>query len=239
MSEAEYSYERLAEDIWVCTSENHRFGTDAFLLTDFTKYKKKDIVCELGTGCGIIPMIMSRVDPPQMIYAVDIQENAIEQLNLGIKKSRAANIIPVCADLKVLWDSAPLGNCTLVVCNPPYKAADAGIQSGIMSQKIARHEIMCGIDDVCLAASRLLRFGGRLCMCNRPERLPDVITAMKNNDIEPKRLRFVSNNPSQAPWLFLIEGKKGSKPFMNIEKQLYMQGENGYSDEVKRIYRID
>jgi tRNA1(Val) A37 N6-methylase TrmN6 len=75
-------------------------------------------------------------------------------------------------------------------------------------------------------------------MCNRPERLGDVISAMKAADIEPKLLRFVSNTPEQAPWLFLIEGKKGGKPYMKVAPQLYMQGKDGYSDEVKKIYRL-
>ncbi len=73
-------------------------------------------------------------------------------------------------------------------------------------------------------------------MCNRPERLSDVIFAMKNNDIEPKRLRMVSKNPEEAPWLFLIEGKKGSKPFMKIEPQLYIRSGDGFSDELRKIY---
>ena len=196
-------------------------------------------MCELGTGCGIISLIMSRENAPSEIYAVDIQENAIEQLKLGIEKSGLTNIIPVCADLKELWDGAPLGRCSLVVCNPPYKAANAGIESALTSQRIARHEVLCDINDVCCAAAKLLKFGGRLCMCNRPERLADVIAAMRENDIEPKLLRFVSNTPEQAPWLFLIEGKKGSKPYMKVAKPLYMQGENGYSDEVKKIYRLN
>ena len=75
-------------------------------------------------------------------------------------------------------------------------------------------------------------------MCNRPERLGDVISAMKAADIEPKLLRFVSNTPEQAPWLFLIEGKKGSKPYMKVAPSLFMQGEDGYSDEVKKIYKL-
>ncbi len=233
-----YTYEKLSDNIWVCASEDHRFGTDAFLLSDFTNYKRNDLVCELGTGCGIVSLIMSRKEPPKKIYAVDIQENAIEQLRLGIEKSRLTNIIPVCADLKTLWDTAPFGQCSLVVCNPPYKAANAGIESKLTSQRIARHEILCNINDVCRAADRLLKFGGRLCMCNRPERLGDVITAMKSNNIEPKLLRFVSNTPEQAPWLFLIEGKKGSKPYMKVAPQLYMTGDNGYSDEVKKIYKL-
>lgn len=237
---ADFNFEKLSEKIYVCASENHRFGTDAFLLADFSEYRKKDIVCDLGTGCGIIPLIMARGDmPPQRIYAVDIQENAIEQLNAGLEKSSDVDFIePVCADMKNLWNDAPLGKCSLVTCNPPYKATNAGMESLIPSQRIARHEIMCNIDDVCRAADRLLKFGGRLCICNRPERLADVITAMKNHHIEPKKIRFVSKNPNEAPWLFLIEGKKGSKPFLKIMPSLYTHNGSEYSDEMKRIYKL-
>ena len=203
----EYKYEKLTDKIYVCASSEHRFGTDAFLLADFSQYRRKDRVCDLGTGCGIIPLIMQKKMPPQVIYAVDIQENAIEQLKLGIEKSGVS-----------------------------YKAVNAGFESVITSQKIARHEIMCNIDDVCRASSKLLKFGGRLCVCNRPERLADVICAMRDNNIEPKRIRFVSKNPESAPWLFLVEGKKGSKPFMQVEPQLYIRSENGFTEELERIY---
>jgi tRNA1(Val) A37 N6-methylase TrmN6 len=179
---------------------------------------------------------MQKKRPPQVTYAVDIQEGAIEQLRLGIEKSEVSGIVPVCADLKELWEDAPLGQLDLVTCNPPYKAVNAGFESVITAQRIARHEIMCNIDDVCAAAEKLLKFGGRLCVCNRPERLSDVIFAMKNHNIEPKRIRFVSKTPEDAPWLFLIEGKKGSKPFMQVEPQLYIRSENGFSEELQKIY---
>lgn len=234
----EYKFEKLTDKLIVCASSDHRFGTDAFLLADFSGYRQKDSVCDLGTGCGIIPMIMQKKMPPKITYAVDIQEGAINQLKLGLERSETSGIVPICADLKELWDGAPLGKLDLVTCNPPYKAADSGFESVIDAQKIARHEIMCTIDDVCAAASRLLKFGGRLCVCNRPERLSDVIFAMKKHNIEPKRLRMVSKTPEDAPWLFLIEGKKGSKPFMKIEPQLYIRSGDGFSDELKKIYSI-
>ena len=234
----EYKYEKLTDKIYVCASNEHRFGTDAFLLADFSQYRQKDKVCDLGTGCGIIPLIMQKKMPPQIIYAVDIQENAVAQLKLSIEKSGVSGIVPICADMRELWEDAPLGQLDLVICNPPYKAVNAGIESVITSQKIARHEIMCNIDDVCRCSSKLLKFGGRLCVCNRPERLADVICAMRNNGIEPKRIRFVSKNPESSPWLFLIDGKKGSKPFMKIEQQLYIRSGNGFTDELKKIYEI-
>ncbi|MBE6857531.1 MAG: methyltransferase [Ruminococcus sp.] len=232
----EYKYEKLNDKIYVCASSDHRFGTDAFLLAHFSEYRQKDKACDLGTGCGIIPLIMQKSRPPQITYAVDIQEGAIEQLKLGMERSETSGIVPVCADLKELWEGAPLGQLDLVTCNPPYKAVNAGYESVITAQRIARHEIMCNIYDVCESASKLLKFGGRLCVCNRPERLSDVIDAMKKSGIEPKRLRFVSKNPDEAPWLFLIEGKKGSKPFMKVEPQLYIRTENGFSEELQRIY---
>lgn len=235
---SEYKYEKLTDKIYVCASSDHRFGTDAFLLAYFSGYRQKDRACDLGTGCGIIPLIMQKIRPPQITYAVDIQESAINQLRLGLDKSETKGIVPICADLKELWENAPLGQLDLVTCNPPYKAANSGFESEINSQRIARHEIMCNIDDVCKAASKLLKYGGRLCMCNRPERLSDVVSAMKNNNIEPKRLRFVSKNPNEAPWLFLIEGKKDSKPFMQVESQLYIRSESGFSEELQRIYNI-
>ncbi|MCM1314160.1 MAG: methyltransferase [Prevotella sp.] len=232
----DYKYEKLTDKIYVCASNEHRFGTDAFLLADFSQYRKKDKVCDLGTGCGIIPLIMQKKLPPEIIYAIDIQEGAIEQLKAGIEKSQVTGIVPICADFKELWENAPVGRLDLVTCNPPYKAVNAGFESAITAQRIARHEIMCNIDDVCHCAGKLLKFGGRLCICNRPERLADVICAMRNNDIEPKKIRFVSKNPESAPWLFLIEGKKGSKPFMQIETQLYIRNETGFSEELERIY---
>jgi len=231
-----FEFEKLSDNISVCVSQEHGFGTDAFLLADFCQHKQKDIACDLGTGCGIIPLILQRNAPPKITYAVDIQEQAIEQLEISLEKNKIDTIKPVCADLKELWKDAPLDICSLVTCNPPYKASNAGIESSIDAHKIARHEILCNIDDVCRAAARLLKFGGRLCICNRPERLSDVIFAMKNNGIEPKRLRFVSKNENTAPWLFLIEGKKGSKPFMQVMPQMYVWNGNNYSKEMEAIY---
>jgi tRNA1(Val) A37 N6-methylase TrmN6 len=233
-----FRFEKLSENIDICVSSEHGFGTDAFLLTHFSGYRQKDKACDLGTGCGIIPLLMQRSMPPEVVYAVDIQKQAIDQLKISIEKNKTQGVIPINCDLKELWEDAPLGQLSLVTCNPPYKAANAGIESCLTAHKIARHEVLCNIDDVCRAASRLLKFGGRLCICNRPERLCDVISAMKNNGIEPKRLRFVSKNPETAPWLFLIEGKKGSKPFLKVMPQLYVWNQNGYTGELQEIYSM-
>lgn len=232
----EYKFELLRNEIEICVSNEHKFGTDAFLLADFTAPRRKDKVCDLGTGCGIIPLLMHIGFAPKIIYGVDIQSQAVEQFNISVKRNKLENIIPIRADLKELWENAPLGGLDVVTCNPPYKAANAGIESCLSAQRIARHEILCDIYDVCRAAERLLKFGGKLCLCNRPERLADVVSAMKSSNIEPKALRFVCKDSESAPWLFLIEGRKCGKPFMKVLPQLYINGSDGFSEELLSIY---
>lgn len=233
---ASASYEKLSEYISVCITPEHRFGTDAFLLAYFASPRKKDTVCDLGTGCGIIPLLMLRDCSPRLIYAVDIQQQAIEQLKDSLRVSGLeGKIIPLLADLKEMG-CLPAGAFDVVTCNPPYKAGGTGILSELAAEQIARHEVLCTMEDVCNAAARLLKYGGRLCICQRPERLADVISAMRAADIEPKRLRFVAKTLTSAPWLFLLEGKKGSKPFMQVEPMLSVYDGDEFSVEMSRIY---
>ncbi len=229
--------EHLSSDISVICSKSHGFGSDAILLADFAECKKYDTACDLGTGCGIIPLIWCSKGNAKSITAVDIQPLATSQLTRAIEKNNLNEKINVItADLKLLKGTVPFGSFDLVTMNPPYKSCNTGILSDSEADKIARHEILCDIYDICNTASKLLKHGGRFCLCNRPERLCDVIDAMRKYGIEPKRIRFVSKNYTCAPWLFLIEGKKGSKPFIKILPQLYMHDLNGnYSEELIRI----
>lgn len=235
----QYSYEKLNEKIVVCVSDVHRFGTDAFLLADYAKPRHKDTVVDLCTGCGIVPMVLAKRFEPSKIYAVEIQQDAYLQCCNSIDKSETkTSIIPLHINLKDINNNdIPNGSIDVVTCNPPYKLNDTGIKNQIDQQTIARHEVECTIDDVCKISSKMLRFGGKLVLCQRPERLCDVITAMKNNGIEPKSIRFVSKQSDTAPWLFLIEGKKGAKPFLKIEQHFYMYDENNeYTQQLKDIY---
>ncbi|MCD7772115.1 MAG: methyltransferase [Oscillospiraceae bacterium] len=234
-----FSYESLGAGYNVCISQVHRFGTDAFLLANFAGARHKDKVADLCSGNGIIALLLSRDYQPAGIYAVEIQETAYTQLEKSIEASpdEAKKIIPIRSDLKE-W-TAP-EKLDLITCNPPYKADGAGIRNDSEASVIARHETACTIYDVCECAARSLKYGGRLCICNRPERLADVIEAMRKNKIEPKRLRTVHKDKSSEPWLILVEGRLGGSPFMRIEKPLLIKGENGesYSEEMKRIYRL-
>ncbi len=235
MNYNDLTYEKLGERYKVCISTEHRFGTDAFLLADFAGARHKDICADLCTGSGIIALLLDKKYSPKKTYAVEIQKKAYDQLCLSIEASKAeATMIPVNADLKEWRCDEELD---LITCNPPYKLDNTGAKNESEAVSIARHEMMCTIGDVCKAAKRNLKFGGRLCVCNRPERLCDIITAMKENGIEPKRLRTVHKNPNCAPWLVLVEGKKGAKAFLNIERPLFVRtADGGISEEVQQIY---
>lgn len=225
--------------ITMYVSENHRFGTDAFLLAYYAGVRPDSVVCDLCTGCGIIPLIFCKNIKPQLIYAVDIQEEAIELLKMSIAKNELENRVqPVLADLRET-DKLPIAleSMDIVTANPPYMTSGSGYEKLARPQAIARHELMCNIDDVCHAAGRLLKYGGLLKMCHRPERLADVLNAMRENKIEPKSITFVYNRVIEKPWLFLVTGKKGAKSGMIVEKPMILRNDDtSYTREYTKLY---
>lgn len=237
----EYTFEPLGERLKICVTPDHKFGTDAFLLSDFAAPRRRDIACDLGTGCGIIPVLWFRREEtsPKIAYAVELQQKAADQLAVTLREGGIpeGRIVPVHADLRELRGRLPAGTMDVITCNPPYKTAGTGIMSETAADQIARHETMCSIEDVCAAARHLLKFGGKLCICQRPERLVDVIAAMRHEKLEPKRLRFVQQKPDTPPWLFLLEGRRGGKPFLQVDAPLIIEGEGGFSRELLRIYQ--
>ncbi len=235
---SQYKIESLGSGCFVAVSEQHTFGTDAVLLSDFSSPNKNDIVCDMGTGCGIVPMLLVRNGMGKHITAIEIQQNGYEQALESVALSNAEDKVSVInGDIRKIKELLPHAGFNVVIMNPPYKAFNGGIESKAESSRIARHEVTCTIDDVTKAAAHLLNFGGRLCICNRPERLADTIVSMRNNGIEPKRLRFVSKKADTAPWLFMIEGKKGSKSFMKVEPPLALYTDSGeLCCEVMNIY---
>ncbi|MDR0974407.1 MAG: methyltransferase [Ruminococcus sp.] len=212
--------ENLGKGFEIFISKDHRFGTDALLLAEFTAARRKDNVIDLGTGCGIIPFVLLRDFGVSSVTAVDISPEAIELLKLSVKANDIGNITPINADLRNL-SSEYNGKFDIVTCNPPYKAVGTGITNADEAKLRARHEISCTQDDVCIAAYKLLKSGGKLCMINRTERLADVISAMRSAKIEPKRLKMIAKDEFSKPVLFLIEGKKDGKPFLNIEPSIF------------------
>lgn len=220
-------------------SEDHRFGTDAFLLAFYAGIRKDSVVCDLCTGCGIVPLIFCKNARAGKIYAVDIQEEAIGLLKKTIAENGLDDvIIPVLCDLRtVSQDKIVFESVDIVTANPPYLVEGSGGERLSKAQAIARHELMCDINDVCRAASRLLKYGGTLKMCHRPERIADVICAMRANNIEPKSITFVHNTVHEKPWLFLITGKKGGAAGMIAEKPMILRNDDlSYTEEYARLY---
>ena len=164
--------EYLSRDLGLIVSKEHTFGTDALLLADFASPKRYDICCDFGTGCGIIPMLWCRDGCGKEISAVEIQEKACSQLTRSVKANDLQDKLFVYnADLKEAPRIFPCGKFDVITMNPPYKAENAGIKSQKENEKIARHETLCNLRDITKAASKLLKFGGKLCICIRPERL--------------------------------------------------------------------
>ncbi len=234
--------EDLGEGVSVVVSKEHTFGTDAMLLASFADPKRNDKACDFGSGCGIIPFLWLRDGKCESIDAVEIQENACGQMTRSLKINNAEKIKIHNQDLKSL-NGFSKGAYDLVTMNPPYKIAGGGIKNAGEGTTIARHETACTIEDIMKSASALLRFGGKMCICHRPERVFDAMTAMRNNGIEPKRLRFVSKTGETQPWLVLIEGKRGAKNGLKVEGNLVAYNTDGTLTaemlEITEKYRKD
>lgn len=223
--------EYINSSLKLIVSDSHTFGTDALLLAAFSAPKRKNTVCDFGTGCGIIPFYWLR-EGTERVHAVEIQELACDQVRRSIELNGLEERFTLChSDLKELKGKLPEGAFDLVTMNPPYTASGHGIISSSSADKIARHETELELTDIFIAASRLLKFGGRMCICLRPERLTEAISGMREAKIEPKRLRFVSQRDGKAPWLFLLEGKKGRNPGLIVEKELHIENPDGTASE--------
>ena len=216
-------------DIYV--SEDHRFGTDAILLARFSLPYPNNTVCDLCSGCGIVPMLFFALGkPPAKAYAVEIQDEAAELMRMTVEKnSLTEKLIPVKADLTKDEElfAVPWGKMDLVTVNPPYYKPGCGEERLSLAQAKARHELLCDLESVIRAASQLLKYGGYLKMCHLPERLTDVVCLMRKYGIEPKVLQFAHNkDTSGRPFLMLISGRKGGKPGLVVEKPVTVEQMN-------------
>ncbi len=229
--------EPLGNGIEIFVSKNHTFGTDAILLANFAAPKKSESACDLGTGCGIIPLLWCRKDTPKEIYGVDIQPEACDLARRSVEHNGLDEKFSVIhSDLLDLKGKIPFGHFRVVTCNPPYKAEGTGIKSLSGADIIARHETACTLEDIIATSAKLLQTGGRLCLCNRPERIADMIYFMRNNKIEPKRMQLVCRSVGDEPWLVLLEGRRCGNSGMRVEPTLYVYDGENFSQEMIEIY---
>lgn len=230
--------EPLGRGVSVFVSDKDGFGTDAVLLAHFAEPRKKDAACDLGTGCGIIPMLWCKGEAPMHAFAVELRGEAAALAEMSVKENKLESRVTVInRDLRELSGVINKGSLNLVTCNPPYKKVGAGIRCEDFAHDTARHETAGTLEDIINVAAGLLMPSGRLCLCLRPERLAETVVLLHNAGLEPKRLRMVAKTPDREPWLFLIEGRKNGKSGIRVLPTLFVHKENGdYSDEMLSIY---
>ena len=184
-------------------------GGDALALGEFASVKPGWRVCDLGTGSGVLLLLLARRVENLSLTGIDIAPLSARTA----RENLAVNGLPgeiLCGDLRAA--PLPAGSFDLVVANPPYFPVGGGTSGGP-----ARSEEHCTLEELCAAASRLVKNGGRFSLCHRPERLVDILCALRTHGLEPKRLKLVSHGPDHPPSLLLVEGVKQGKPGLTVE----------------------
>lgn len=218
--------------------EGFCFGIDAVLLANFADVRKNDRVIDLGTGTGIIPILLAGKTQALSLVGLEIQEQMVEMAHRSVLLNDLQDRVKiVCGDIKEPLKHFKPASFNVVVTNPPYINKGGGIVNPSDTKAISRHELFCSLEDVIRTSSKLLIPGGRFAMVHKPERLADIIYLMRTWKIEPKYLRFVHPSPYKKPNLLLIRGIKNGNPELKMMEPLYVYDENGnYSDEINRIY---
>jgi tRNA1(Val) A37 N6-methylase TrmN6 len=223
------------------SSEVFSFSMDAVLLSQFTYLPiQRGRVMDLCTGNGVIPLLLSKRTKAQ-IEGVEIQERLFNMARRSVSLNQLDKQISIHhMDLKESPQIFGHGTFDVVTCNPPYMPTHTGMHHHNEHFAIARHEIMCCLEDVILTASHLVKPGGRVSLVHRPHRLTDIITLMREYKIEPKRIRFVHPKHGKEANMLLIEGMKDGQPDLRLLPPLVVYNDhNEYTEELKQIYYGD
>ena len=206
--------------------------TDSFALGYFAAPKRRDRVCDLGSGTGLLGALLLAREASLTLCCVE--QNGVA--NALAEKTCTANgwtehVILRTGDLRDYAALPAAGSMDYAVSNPPYFPAGRGISASCAVRQTAREEAECTLADVCTAAARVLRWGGRFALVHKPERLTDLLCALRASGLEPKRLRFVTSAPQAAPSLVLIEARRGGNSGLTVEPPLVIG-----SAEWDRVY---
>lgn len=215
------------------------FGTDAVLLADFASPRKRERAADLGTGTGIIALLMAAHQAEMTVDAIEIQPDMAEMAGRTILLNDLQQRVNVhFMDMRDAWKSLGQGSKSLVTCNPPYGRENSGPVSEHENQRISRHESGLSPEEIARAAAQLLKFGGRFCVIYPAPRAFEMMAAMDCCHLEPKRIRTVHAKAGRSPKLVLIEAVKGAKSGLKWEEPLILYNDDGApSDEWHRIYR--
>lgn len=222
-------------------SQGFCFGIDAILLSDFAKdMKKSELVVDLCTGTGVIPILLAGKTEAKKIIGVEIQEECADMAKRSVALNNLENRVEIInVDLKLLKNVIPSATVDVVTVNPPYMKKGTGVINEKNAIIISKHEVSCTLEDVIKEAARLLKFNGEFYMIHKSERIADVFCTMRKYKIEPKRIRFVYPQVDKPSNLVLVEGARSGKEFLKHEKPLIVYKENKeYTDEIYKIYNI-
>ncbi len=215
------------------------YGIDSVLLSDYAKkIKKGAIVLDIGTGTGIISLLLCKKTNLKKIYGIEIQEEVAEMANRSIILNNLQDKFEIInVNIKDIFNFLKAGEYDAIVTNPPYKKINTGIKNIDKCNLISRHEVECTLEDIIKNSSKLLKSLGEFYMVHRPERLVDIMNLLRKYKLEPKSIRFVYSRINQKPTLILIKAVKNAKEFLKVEKPLIIYDENSkYTDEILRIY---
>lgn len=219
--------------------EGFCFGVDSVLLSDYAKnIKKNSRVVDIGTGTGIIALLLCKKTQLSKIYGVEIQKEVAEMAKRSIALNNLEDKFEIInINVKNICEVVNPHEFDVVVTNPPYKKVDTGVKSVDTKQLISRHEVECTLEDVIENASKLLKDLGEFYMVHRAERLVDIMCLLRKYKLEPKNIRFVHSKKDDKPTLILVRAVRCAKEFLKIDKPLVIYKDNGeYTDEILKIY---
>lgn len=218
--------------------EKFCFGMDAVLLSGFAKAGKGSRVLDMGTGTGIIPILMEAKTSAAELVGLEIQPESADMARRSILLNHLEQKIRIVeGDIKEAVSIFGAASFDVVTCNPPYMIGQHGLQNPEAPKAIARHEVLCTLEDVVSQAARLLKPGGHFYMVHRPFRLAEIITCMTAFKLEPKRMQLVYPYVDREPNMVLIEGVRGGRSRMTVEKPLIVYKEPGvYMPEIYEVY---
>ncbi|HIW25076.1 MAG TPA: tRNA1(Val) (adenine(37)-N6)-methyltransferase [Firmicutes bacterium] len=214
------------------------FGIDAVILSGFAEVKKGEKVMDLCTGTGIIPILLEAKTEGSHFTGLEIQEESVEMAKRSVRLNGLEDKVTIdFGDVKNTEALYRASSFDVVTVNPPYMNEGGGLKNGYSPKTIARHEVLCSLEDVVDAAARLLVPQGRLYMVHRPHRLTDIMVTLRNHRLEPKRLRFVHSYADREPVMVLVEAVSNGKPMVKVMPPLIIYKEDGeYTGEIMKIY---
>lgn len=218
--------------------EKFCFGMDAVLLSGFAKIKKGETVLDMGTGTGILPILLAAKTEGRSFTGLELQAESADMARRSVSLNSMQDRIDIVdGDIKEASHIFGAASYDVVVTNPPYMNENHGIINPDAPKAIARHEIKCNLEDVIGQAAKVLKVNGRLYMVHRPFRLVDIMELMVKYKLEPKKLRMVYPYADREPSMVLVEAIKGGKRRLTVEKPLIIYNENReYTEEIKRDY---